>query len=83
MHCVCRVAASHCTGDGLMKKLRDAIVAGATIALLLYAAMTAAKSMADVLQPSMEASAQVDIETAVAVRHERKADYLQLARRDD
>ena len=66
-----------------MKKLRDAIVAGATIALLLYAAMTAAKSMADVLQPSMEASAHGDIETTAVVRHERKADYLQLARRDD
>jgi hypothetical protein len=32
--------------------LRDAVIGGATLALLLYAAMTAARSMADAMRPS-------------------------------
>jgi hypothetical protein len=35
----------------MKKTLRDASLGAATIGLLLYAAMTAAKSMAGVLQP--------------------------------
>jgi hypothetical protein len=59
-----------------MKNLRDAAIAGATIALLLYAAITAAKSMADVMQPAAEATASVSCKP-------RCTDFLQLARRDD
>ena len=66
-----------------MKSLRDALVAGATIALLLYAAITAAKSMADVLQPSAEATASIGCRHGVGTAEERCEDFLQLARRDD
>ena len=66
-----------------MKNLRDALVAGATIALLLYAAITAAKSMADVLQPQVEATASVGCGHGAGTAGERCEDFLQLARRDD
>jgi hypothetical protein len=61
------------SGADAMKQLRDALIAGATIALLLYVAMTAAKSMADVLQPSVEANAPVNCAAAAATEPCRHA----------
>jgi hypothetical protein len=41
----------------MKKKLRDALVGGATVALLLYAAVTAAKNMASALDNPGQARA--------------------------
>ena len=66
-----------------MKNLRDAAIAGATIILLLYVAITAAKSMADVLQPTVQASASVACKPGATAAAERCRKPLQLARRDN
>jgi hypothetical protein len=56
-------------------KLRDAVLGAATVALLLYAAVTAARSMSQALQPPAQARASCAT-AAPACRH----DSLQLAR---
>jgi len=66
-----------------MKSLRDAAIAGATIILLLYVAITAAKSMADVLQPAAQATTSVACKPGATAATERCRNPLQLARRDD
>jgi hypothetical protein len=65
-----------------MKNLRDAAIAGATIILLLYVAITAAKSMADVLQPAAQATVSVSCKSGAAGT-EPCTSSLQLARRDN
>lgn len=59
----------------MSSKLRDAALGAATVALLLYAGITAARNMAGALQPPAQASANCTT-TAPACRH----DALQLAR---
>jgi len=67
-----------------MKNLRDAVIVGATVALLLYAAITAAKSMADVLQPPVQvvASSICPPGDVAGPRGCNKPVQMQLARRD-
>ena len=64
--------------------LRDAVIVGATVALLLYAAITAAKSMADVLQPPAQVVAVGICPSGKVAGPERcnKLLQMQLARRD-
>lgn len=67
-----------------MTRLSEAVLAGATIALLLYAAMTAAKNMAGTLQEPMDARVTAtSAGPALATRQQHRDDFLQLARRDD
>lgn len=60
----------------MKKQLRDAALGAATVALLLYAAVTAAKNMADALQQPAQAGAGCT--TTLPCRH----NALQLARKD-
>ncbi|MDE0853308.1 MAG: hypothetical protein OSA97_02650 [Nevskia sp.] len=67
-----------------MTRLSEAVLAGATIALLLYAAMTAARNMAGTLQEPMDAGvAATPARPVLASRQQHRDDFLQLARRDD
>ncbi len=61
----------------MKKRLRDAALGAATVALLLYAAVTAARNMADALQNPPQAGAGCT--TALPCQH----DALQLARGKD
>jgi len=67
-----------------MKKLHDAVIVGATVALLLYAAITAAKSMADVLRPPAQVAASGNCPFGSVAGAERCSKYprAQMARRD-
>ncbi len=67
-----------------MKKLHDAVIVGATVALLLYAAITAAKSMADVLRPPAQVAASGNCPFGMAAGAERcsRPTRMQMARRD-
>jgi len=68
---------------GFIKVLRDAAIVGATIALLLYAAMTATKSMADVTRPGAEARAGSNCPPGAAAETEQCKDIVQVTRRED
>jgi len=68
---------------GAIKALRDAVIVGATIALLLYVAMTATRSMADAMQPGVEARAGSNCQRGAAAETEQCKDMVQLARRED
>ena len=67
-----------------MKSLRDAVIVGATVALLLYAAITAAKSMADVLRPPVQVAASGNCPFGMVAGADRcsKPARVQMARRD-
>ena len=65
-----------------MKRLRDALLAGATIALLLYAAMTAARSVTGKPQGPLQASAAPAQRLPLLAGRRRRDEFMQLARRD-
>jgi hypothetical protein len=64
-----------------MKALRDAVLAGATLVLLLYVAMTAAKSMADT-QPAVAMVSRLDCKPGAASKADACNTPMQVARRD-
>ena len=78
------LADGSCAGAGIVKNLRDAVIVGATVALLLYAAITAAKSMADVLRPAVQVAVSGNrlSDKVAGTERRNKPMQVQMARRD-